>query len=534
MTHAHTNAEISGQHDIVLATLNARYIHSAFGLRYLKANLGERESDCMIQEFTLESRPEDVVEQLLSVQPKIIGFGVYIWNVVQTEKVVALLKAVSPQTVVVLGGPEVSYEQEGQAIIELSDYVITGWGEVSFRDLVTQLLTDEGAVDQVNSNIENSNIANTQIINGEQPKLEHIRMPYYLYDEHDVKHRVLYVEASRGCPFKCEFCLSALDKTAWPFDLDLFLSEMDALHKRGARHFKFVDRTFNLKIKNSLKIMQFFLDRMSDDLFLHFEVVPDHLPEALKEMIAKFPVGQLQFEVGIQTFNPEVQGRISRRQNNEKAEENITWIKQESQAYLHTDLIFGLPGESLASFAKSFDKLVALAPHEIQVGILKRLKGSPIIRHTQEHKLVFNPNPPFSILSNSEVSFQEVQFMGRFARFWDLIGNSGRFKHTLPLLLAEHPFENFSALTKSIYERSGKTYKISLLRLFDLVFDSASERVNVSAESLLDAIYQDFMASGLKSKPKCLGAYGRLRDLKRAESVSKAGKTKHSSRQARH
>lgn len=508
-------------YDVVLATLNARYIHSAFGLRYLKANLGEYEERCQIQEFTLDSRPEDIVEKLLASKPKILGLSIYIWNVVQTERVLALLKAVAPDLVVVLGGPEVSYEQEGQNIVELADYVITGWGEVSFRQLVVELLTQSGGETR------------SKIIAGEQPKLEHIRMPYYLYDEQDIKHRVLYVEASRGCPFKCEFCLSALDKTAWPFDLDLFLEQMDELHRRGARHFKFVDRTFNLKVKNSLRIMQFFLDRMSDDLFLHFEVVPDHLPEALKDMIAKFPTGQLQFEVGIQTFNTDVQARISRRQDNDKAEANIHWIKSQSQAYLHTDLIFGLPGESLASFAESFDRLVALKPHEIQVGILKRLKGSPIIRHTLTHNLKFNPNPPYSIVASDTVSFQDVQLMGRFARYWDLIGNSGHFKHTLPVLLAEHPFARFSQLSTSLYQRSGQTHKISLLRLYDLVFDIAFNDLDVSIEVLNSVINRDFEQSGLKSRPKCLSS-DRNQTPIGASMKSTRRKVKHSVRQARH
>jgi len=508
------------QHDILLATLNARYIHSAFGLRYLKANLAEYEQCCEIQEFTLESRPEDIVEQLLLAKPKIIGFGVYIWNVIQTEKVVALLKAVAPQVTVVLGGPEVSHEHNGQSIVALADYVITGWGEVSFRALVADLLTQSHSDEQ-------------KIIAGVQPKLDQIRMPYYLYDEQDIKHRVLYVEASRGCPFKCEFCLSALDKTAWPFDLDLFLQQMDELYQRGARHFKFVDRTFNLKIKNSLKIMQFFLERMTDDLFLHFEVVPDHLPEALKDMIAKFPSGQLQFEVGIQTFNTQVQSRISRRQDNDKAQANIQWIKNQSSAYLHTDLIFGLPGETLESFALSFDQLVALKPHEIQVGILKRLKGSPIIRHTEEHQLVFNPNPPFSIVSSSTVSFQDVQFIGRFARYWDLIANSGRFKQTLPLLLGDQPFKRFSKLSAALFERSGQTHKISLLRLMDLVFDIAHEELDVDIEALNSVIKRDFEVSGLKSRPKCLNS-DRSKIGINVTIASHKDKAKLSARQSRH
>ncbi len=499
--------------EIVLATLNARYIHSAFGLRYLKSNLGEFESQCEIQEFTLESRPEDIVEQILNSAPKVVGFGVYIWNCVQTENVVALLKAVAPEVIVVLGGPEVSYENDDQAIVALSDYVITGWGETSFRELLSDLLSDT--------------YPDTKIIAGKQPKLDQIAMPYYLYNDEDIKNRVLYVEASRGCPFKCEFCLSALDKTAWPFDLDAFLEQMDVLHQRGARHFKFVDRTFNLKIKNSLRILEFFLERMSADLFLHFEVVPDHLPEALKDMIVKFPEGSLQFEIGIQTFNPEVQGRISRRQNNEQAKTNLLWIKEHTNAYVHADLIFGLPGESMESFSSSFDQLHALTPHEIQVGILKRLKGSPIIRHTQEHELVFNPNPPFSILSSDTVDYSTVQFVNRFARYWDLIGNSGRFKASLPLLLGESPFENFSKVTKGLFETTGQTHKISLLRLYDLVFQLGVERIGIEASDLLIAIESDHRGSGLKSLPKCLNQLQR-------DSGAQKGKKSRNSRQARH
>ena len=307
---------------------------------------------------------------------------------------------------------------------------------------------------------------------------------------------------------------------------------MNTLYERGARHFKFVDRTFNLKIKNSLRIMQFFLDRLSDDLFLHFEVVPDHLPEQLKEMIAKFPAGQLQFEVGIQTFNAEVQSKISRRQNNQKAQENIRWIRESSQAYLHTDLIFGLPGESLESFAESFDRLVSLNPHEIQVGILKRLKGSPIIRHTQTHQLVFNPNPPFSIVSSDTVSFAQVQFIGRFARYWDLIANSGRFLNTLPLILGKTPFDNFSKVTEAIFRRTGQTYKISLLRLFDLVFEIGSNELEVEEKLLKSVISDDFSKSGLKSRPKCLNR-DRNGTLVQVKMDSVKSKSKHSARQSR-
>lgn len=522
MTKPHT--KINASSSIVLSTLNARYIHSAFGLRYLQANLGEYQAQSQIIEFTIDTRPDDIVEKILARQPTLVGFGVYIWNIVQTEQVVSLLKAIAPQITIVLGGPEVSYELESQTIIDHADHIITGWGDVSFRELVAALDAGESP---------------SKIISGRQAKLQDIQMPYALYTEADIANRVMYVEASRGCPFKCEFCLSALDKTAWPFDLDLFLDEMDRLHKRGARHFKFVDRTFNLKIKNSLRILEFFLERMSDDLFLHFEVVPDHLPEALKEMIQRFPPGSLQFEIGIQTFNPQVQQRISRRQDNDKAKANLEWIKQNTNAYIHADLIFGLPGESLESFAQSFNTLVDLAPHEVQLGILKRLKGSPIIRHTQAHQLVFSPNPPFAIVSSDQLTYSQVQIMTRFARYWDLIANSGRFKNSLPLILANEsntesqtPFFRFEHLSREIFARTEQTHKIALNRLFDLVFDIGSEVLDINAQLLTNAIEEDFLESGQKSYPKVLQR--RQKEQKHHRKSQQKLSSSHKSRQARH
>ena len=478
---------------IVLTTLNARYIHAAFGLRYLQANLGEFEKDCIIEEFALDSRIADIVERLLHHKPEIIGIGVYIWNVRQSEQLVAMLKTVAPEITVVLGGPEVSHEFAGQTIVELADHVITGWGEVSFKQLVANLFSED--------------METEKIVHGQQPPLAEIVMPYHLYSQEDIDHRVLYVEASRGCPFKCEFCLSALDKTAWPFNLDAFLVEMDALYQRGARHFKFVDRTFNLKVTHSVKILQFFLERMTDDLFLHFELIPDHLPDELKSLIAKFPRRSLQFEIGIQTFNPQVQARIGRRQKNELAKQNIKWILQNTEAHVHTDLIFGLPGESLASFADSFNQLWELRPHEIQVGILKRLKGSPIIRHTNEFSMVYNPEPPFNILSSSEFDFQTQQRLMRFARFWDLIGNSGRFPHTLSLLMGDNPFDRFLVLSDRLYAKSGQTHKIALGRLMDLIYSECADDL-VSSTELYSALKQDFDRSGLKSPPKFLQQSG--------------------------
>ncbi|HSQ04504.1 MAG TPA: DUF4080 domain-containing protein, partial [Burkholderiales bacterium] len=407
--------------DVVLSTLNARYVHAALGLRYLRANLGELRDRARIVEFVIGQRPADIVEQLLALTPRIIGLSVYIWNVEETTRIVAMLKQVAPEVIVIVGGPEVSHETADQRICGLADYVITGWGEMAFRALCEALLRGERPP--------------ARIIAGTQPPLEQIELPYAEYSDEDVAKRFIYVEASRGCPFKCEFCLSALDKTAWPFDLDRLLAALDGLHARGARHFRFVDRTFNLKVSASLRLLEFFLERMDERTFLHFEVIPDHLPDALKQAIVRFPAGALHFEVGIQTWNTEVQTLISRRQDNARAEENLRWLHDCSPALVHVDLIAGLPGEDMAGFGAGFDRLLALRPHEIQVGILKRLRGAPIARHTDAFVMRYNPDPPYNVLSTDRIGFADMQRLARFARYWDLVGNSGRFTHTLALLL---------------------------------------------------------------------------------------------------
>ncbi len=245
---------------------------------------------------------------------------------------------------------------------------------------------------------------------------------------------------------------------------------MQRLLDRGCCQFKFVDRTFNLDLKASAAILQFFLDRYQPGLFLHFEMSPDRLPESLRVLIQEFPPASLQFEVGIQTFNEEVARRTSRRQNNAKAEENLRWLRAHTGVHIHADLIVGLPGESLDSFAAGFDRLVALQPHEIQVGILKRLRGAPIARHTAEWQMIYDSQPPYEILQNRDLDFATMQRLRRFARYWDLIANSGRFFENAPLIWKNSsPFREFLAFSDWLYTETRSTHGIALPRLARLL-----------------------------------------------------------------
>lgn len=502
--------------DIILSTLNARYIHSSLGLRYLMANMGELQPQTAIREFILQTRPIDIVETLLQDNPVIVGFSVYIWNVEQTLQVVAMLKQVRPQVIVVLGGPEVSFEADAPPVTGLADYVVTGAADIEFASLCNAINRNKRPL--------------TKFIHAKPQALVNIAYPYHIYSDDDIKNRLIYVEASRGCPFKCEFCLSALDKSVSPFELDDFLDQMQQLYDRGARHFKFVDRTFNLKVDTSIRILNFFLAHLDDELFLHFELIPDHLPEKLKDIIRQFPPGSLQFEIGIQTFNPDVQQLVSRKQNNEKSAENLVWLRNNTHAHIHADLIVGLPGEDIHSFALGFNRLAQLNPHEIQVGILKRLRGSPIIRHTGEFRMIYNPHPPYNVLSTSLIDFLTMQRLVRFARYWDLIANSGRFKHTMAAILGDDPFQRFMQLNDWLFARTGQTHRIALDRLFNLVYQGMTESLGYNETQAQEVLWQDFQLTGYNSRP--VFAEQLARNKQSAHNAP--GKPKQSKRQGQH
>jgi hypothetical protein len=452
------------------------------------ANLGERQPRAEILEFDINQKSTDIVEAILAVNPRIVGIGIYIWNVTPATQVIAELKRLRPQIVIVLGGPEVSFETDEQEICQLADYVITGEADLAFGELCGKLLS--GARPEA------------KVISAGYPDFSRLKLPYDLYDDRDLQQRVVYVEASRGCPFSCEFCLSSLDVPVRNVPLDDFLAAMQRLLDRGLQRFKFVDRTFNLNIQTSTAILEFFLTRYRPGMFFHFEMIPDRLPVELRELIRRFPAGALQFEVGIQSFNAEVCRRISRRQDAGRAEDNLRFLREQTGVHVHVDLIVGLPGEDLASFAAGFDRLVGLGPQEIQVGMLKRLRGVPIVRHDREFQMVYSPNPPYEILQTGAIDFATMQRLRRLARYWDLVANSGNFLESTPRIWRDDsPFARFLHFSDWLFERAGTSHGIALRHLSERVFEFLTEELRQDAGEAAGAVWRDYQRGGRSDRP---------------------------------
>ncbi len=481
--------------NIVLTTLNGRYTHSSLGLRYLYANLKELQSIATIKEYVINEKIQDIVEDLLKENPKIIGIGVYIWNASDVGELIHILKKVSPKIKIILGGPEVSY-QPFRVDMSQADFVIQGEGEIPFYELCRDIL-DEKEIEKT-------------IFSPKLYDLSEIKFPYEYYNDNDIKNRYIYVEASRGCPFSCEFCLSSIDKEVRNFDIDQLLEDFQILWDKGVRNFKFIDRTFNLDIKLANRLLDFFLSK-EEHFTTHFEVIPDHFPAELRERIKQFPPHSLQLEIGIQTLKKDIAKNIRRNLNIPKIKENLAFLEQETNAHIHLDLIIGLPGESCESFGENLDYLCSLSNSEIQLGVLKKLSGTTLNRHDQLFGMVYSDIPPYDILANDMIPFEQMQVMKRFARFWDLVYNSGNFTKTFALLVENKSvYTTFYDFSDWLYKQTYSTWQISLDRLALFLFDYLTSIQNLPKQMVADILVADILKVGGRKLPSFLRQYSEI------------------------
>ncbi|MDR2758649.1 MAG: radical SAM protein [Spirochaetaceae bacterium] len=501
--------------DILLATINAKWIHPSLALRLLKANLASLEERAEIAEFALRQPLPEKLTPILRARPRILALSVSIWNHQATAELLAALngaweREAAGKPVVVMGGPEVSWLDEDAAILRHADWVVRGEGELVFRHLCELLLENETPSgpekqkycrEEILSKLrmcDGVKSARGKFIEAGPVDLTAIKSAYRLYTKEDLEKKLVYVEASRGCPFGCEFCLSALDRRVREFPLEAFLAEMDKLLAKGARRFKFLDRTFNLDTERAGKALVFFLEKTRglhtpdtetpppaprDPVCVHFEMIPSRLPAELRELLARFKPGTLRLELGIQTFNPRTAALIGRASDPEKELETLEFLCRNTNAIIHADLIAGLPAEDMASFAAGFDRLwqvlsvrdaaitttvtaAAAAGEksrtEIQLGILKRLPGTPIARHDKAFAMRYAADPPYEVQETAALSADDLDRLRNFARFWELIVNRGNYPDFTARFLppGKPAFNRFMELADILLARFGRNWGI--------------------------------------------------------------------------
>ena len=416
---------------IGLITLNAKFIHSSLSLRYLRnASRNAGYQNVWIREFVINQPSWKIASEIQNLKPEVLGVGIYIWIRNESLELIERLQKQMPLLKIVVGGPEVSFEKENS----LPYPVISGEGEkkwLEFLELTRKKIIPTQEV-----------LTRWRTFGADLPELI---PPYLKEDFPHLKNRIVYFETSRGCPYLCSFCLSALDKTVRYFDEASIQSQVQELISAGIKKIKFVDRTFNLKPGRMKDLMQWLTQFKSNEF--HFEVVGDILTADILGFLATVPPGMFQFEIGIQTTTKSVQETIQRKQNNEKLFSTIRQLVKQDRIHFHCDLIFGLPGETLEDIWKSFSRVMALRPHELQLGFLKFLPGAPINELLEKEQYRYNSTPPYELISHKNLSAEEVLYLKHFEDIFDRYYNSKRFRFSINYLLEKmNPTSLFSRL----------------------------------------------------------------------------------------
>ena len=417
--------------NVVLSTLNSKFIHSSLALRYLKA-YGEAHGQAYdIVEYTINMPVLHILSDITEHDIDVLGFACYIWNIEMTLHVVDMVKAVRPDIKIVLGGPEVSFTAD--ELLERCpniDYIVQGEGEEAFHALVTALqLGNDGlnpVIPGVRGRRNGSILGSAEAV--EVRDLSTIPFPYTEEDMDDLEHKIIYYESSRGCPFSCQYCLSGNKNTVRFFPQERTLQELQWFIDHGVKQVKFVDRTFNCAPKHHRPLMEFMRDTETD-MNYHLEMEPELMTDWETNILCETPPGRIQIEVGVQSTHKKTLDAINRYNDWPYIQKSIRPIIQAGRTHVHMDLIVGLPHEDFNRFGQSFNDLFSLQPHALQIGFLKLLKGSGV-RRMREYKYVADPLAPYEVLSTHVLPYDDVRFLKYLEDVFERFYNSERFRTT--------------------------------------------------------------------------------------------------------
>ena len=470
--------------NVVLSTLNSKFIHSSLALRYLKA-YGEAHGQAYdIVEYTINMPVLHILSDITEHDIDILGFACYIWNIEMTLHVVDMVKAVRPDIKIVLGGPEVSFTAD--ELLERCpniDYIVQGEGEEAFHALVTALQLGNDGLDPVIPGVrgrrDGSILGSAEVV--EVRDLSTIPFPYTEEDMEDLEHKIIYYESSRGCPFSCQYCLSGNKNTVRFFPQERTLEELQWFIDHGVKQVKFVDRTFNCAPHHHRPLMEFMRDSDTDMNF-HLEMEPELMTEWETNILCETPPGRIQIEVGVQSTHKKTLDAINRYNDWPYIQKSIRPIIQAGRTHVHMDLIVGLPHEDFNRFGQSFNDLFSLQPHALQIGFLKLLKGSGV-RRMREYKYVADPLAPYEVLSTHVLPYDDVRFLKYFEDVFERFYNSERFRTT------------FGYIGQQLIhgETDAFTYFCDMTRAW---LKEGNHKVNLKDIDQIEFLYRFFLAKG--------------------------------------
>lgn len=489
---------------VILTTLNAKYIHTSLSIRLLKAYSGH-EFDIDLAEYTIKDPVLNIVSDLYQKSPDVIGFSCYIWNMEETIKVTEMLKKVLPDTLIVLGGPEVSYDADYWLNrIQTVDFIVMGDGEETFHHLLQEISGEKKYHFVFGAAYRKEGKA---VLNPPRPKsdLNTLPSPHRFPDDlPDLSKRIIYFETSRGCPFSCQFCLSSIEVGVRYYDIERVKSDILYLIENGARTIKFLDRTFNINRSYAMEMFEFLIQNHGGCVF-QFEITADIMrPEVLDYLAEHAPPGIFRFEIGVQSTNDPTNELVKRRQNFSKLTRTVMKIKESGRIDQHLDLIAGLPEEDYATFRKTFNDVFAMRPEELQLGFLKMLRGTGLRNEAAKYNYVFMEHAPYEILGNNVMSFGDIIRLKRLEDVLEKYWNAHRMDHTLEYLISREfdtPFDFFQQFGDYWEQRGWQRIGHQLEDLFTRLYAFLESHGMKQPDTVLSLMKLDYYL-GHKYKPR--------------------------------
>lgn len=476
---------------VLITAIDSKFIHSNLAVRYLKSFTRDMDYESKIKEFTINDREGRILEEIIKEKPDIVAFSTYIWNVELISRVANLIKRVDSNIEILYGGPEVSFDSRSFLKNNVGEYVIEGEGEKTYRDFILYKLGKIKLEDVRGLHYKVNDI----VYSNEKRPLMSMDEIFFPYEENeDLTNKIVYYEASRGCPFNCKYCLSSTSHGVRFLDIDRVLKDLMYFINKEVRLVKFVDRTFNCNSKFAMAIWDFLINQDTNTQF-HFEISADILKPQEIELLSKAPKGRFRFEVGVQTTNDEVLRNINRFVNFSDIKEKVLEIEALRNIDQHLDLIAGLPGEDYESFKKSFNDMYEIKPEEIQLGFLKLLKGSSMREDADKYGMEYSPYPPYEILKTDKISYEELLKLKKVEEMVDKYYNSQKFNHIIRYFERkfELPFDFYYSLGMFFEDKGYFSKNIGNAEYYKVFLDYSESVLQESNKYLKEIIRFNYL-----------------------------------------